>query len=378
MGVLVHMRGRLTITLIVTMLVILVASILITFNTVLETQASLEKTLFSKILPRLETKSEILKEVEVYRAFYKKQAIEITRRSLYLYSVVIIVMTLLFLFFSFQVTKPIVELKSIMQDFREESAWQVRRMQEKGSLEVRSLIRSFNEMIKNLEEYRSIVGDRGRFLGWREISRFIVHELNNLTSPIETYAGYMLETHSNSKDDRETMTSIISKINDMKQILSRLGDISHLPEPAPVFIDLKSFLKDIIEEFSNVDFSTTQVDIQILADPLLFSEIVRNIIKNARESGDNVKVSIRLKLRKGNLEILISDNGPGIKQSITKKIFEPGFSTKNGNLGVGLSIVKILSEAMGFSIFVESVIGKGSTFIIMIPEGKYKREYSGS
>jgi signal transduction histidine kinase len=63
----------------------------------------------------------------------------------------------------------------------------------------------------------------------------------------------------------------------------------------------------------------------------------------------------------------ISDNGGGISDDISGKIFSPNFTTKSGGMGLGLAIVKSVIDNSGGEISYKSVKGQGTTFIILLP-----------
>ncbi|MBL7204454.1 MAG: HAMP domain-containing histidine kinase, partial [Desulfobacteraceae bacterium] len=65
--------------------------------------------------------------------------------------------------------------------------------------------------------------------------------------------------------------------------------------------------------------------------------------------------------------IEVSDDGPGIPDSIQEKVFQPFFSTKEEGTGLGLSIVARIVEEHGGQISVKSREGEGSRFIITLP-----------
>jgi signal transduction histidine kinase len=76
---------------------------------------------------------------------------------------------------------------------------------------------------------------------------------------------------------------------------------------------------------------------------------------------------IKTELRKGNVILYISDTGEGISQKNLEKIFTPFFSTREGGLGLGLSIVQRIIENHGGSITCTSEVGKGTVFEIVFP-----------
>jgi signal transduction histidine kinase len=65
--------------------------------------------------------------------------------------------------------------------------------------------------------------------------------------------------------------------------------------------------------------------------------------------------------------VTFADTGPGIREEVREKIFDPFYTTKEHGTGLGLSISYGIIEQHGGTISVESFVGKGSTFTIQIP-----------
>ena len=99
--------------------------------------------------------------------------------------------------------------------------------------------------------------------------------------------------------------------------------------------------------------------------------VIGNLIENAidelvKMEGGRIEVGL-FSDEKG-LKIMVSDNGPGIKKEIAEKIFEKGVTTKEGNRGIGLNIVKeIVDNAGGTIRWYED---NGTTWDVYIPARK--------
>ncbi|HOE12119.1 MAG TPA: ATP-binding protein [bacterium] len=105
-------------------------------------------------------------------------------------------------------------------------------------------------------------------------------------------------------------------------------------------------------------------------------QVFSNILLNAFEALDG-KGTVRISARQGvflhqgvqtaMVEIVIADNGPGIRQELLDRIFEPFFSPGKGSTGLGLYTSKSIIDEMGGTIHAESEIGKGTLFIVRLP-----------
>ncbi|HOC36993.1 MAG TPA: PAS domain S-box protein [Tenuifilaceae bacterium] len=111
----------------------------------------------------------------------------------------------------------------------------------------------------------------------------------------------------------------------------------------------------------------------VTTDPLKLQVILSNLVKNAIKYCDNGSVAFGCKLKEEYLEFYVSDTGIGIPPLTIGKIFErfvqanTNYSGRYEGAGLGLAIAKSYVELLGGSIWVESEVGKGSTFHFTIP-----------
>jgi signal transduction histidine kinase len=109
--------------------------------------------------------------------------------------------------------------------------------------------------------------------------------------------------------------------------------------------------------------------------PGALSQVITNLIMNslihAYDPKDNGTIRIQVKEIDQNLKIIYSDDGEGMSDDVRKKIFDPFFTTKRGNGGTGLGmhiIYNIISHKLQGTIDVQSTLGEGSQFIIVLPK----------
>ena len=94
---------------------------------------------------------------------------------------------------------------------------------------------------------------------------------------------------------------------------------------------------------------------------------VTNLITNAFESSPDVVVSLKARVRGDRVELTVHDNGPGIAPSIQSRVFEPFFSTRPAGTGLGLAVVKTVTEAHGGALALDSAPDRGTKIELDLP-----------
>jgi two-component system phosphate regulon sensor histidine kinase PhoR len=112
----------------------------------------------------------------------------------------------------------------------------------------------------------------------------------------------------------------------------------------------------------------------ILADRRALERVVTNLVDNAvKYAGEGKHVNVTAERRAERVAIAVNDDGPGIEKRHLSRLFErfyrvdAGRSRDLGGTGLGLSIVKHLVDSMGGSVRVESRLGEGTTFTVLLP-----------
>ena len=109
----------------------------------------------------------------------------------------------------------------------------------------------------------------------------------------------------------------------------------------------------------------------IFTDPDRINQVLLNLYMNAVNAmADNGELTINVIDTKAGIEIHVRDTGCGIESKDMDKIFDPYFTTRPKGTGLGLSIVHRIVENLKGEIRVESEPGKGSCFIVCLPQNK--------
>jgi signal transduction histidine kinase len=110
----------------------------------------------------------------------------------------------------------------------------------------------------------------------------------------------------------------------------------------------------------------------VSADPQRLQQVFFNLALNALwATAEGGKLTVRVRwaahFPPGIVQIEFQDDGTGIEPHLLEAIFKPGFTTKAGSPGLGLSVCKRVIEQHGGSICVDSQVRRGSTFTIFLP-----------
>ena len=226
-------------------------------------------------------------------------------------------------------------------------------------------------------------------------SEFLSHMSHDLRTPINGIMG-MLTIMEKSQNDLEKQRECREKIRvSTEHLLSLVNDVlevSKLESGRSTIVEEPFDLHDILENCITILFSQAEtagirlvleeVELhhsRLIGEPLHLKQILMNIIDNAiKYNHSNGFVYVQAKeiaYNDGISEYLfiVEDTGIGISEDFKKHIFEPfaqenhGARTDYNGVGLGLSIVKKLVDQMKGTIEVESQVGKGSIFRVIIP-----------
>lgn len=206
-----------------------------------------------------------------------------------------------------------------------------------------------------------------------EVATMVAHDLRN---PLQTIsiAMYCLEktvSGKNKKTDK-LMTSAKDAVNYSDKIVRELLDYSakiklEVSETNPHNIVAQAFSTVSVPSNVNV-FDETKKTPTVYVDVNKIRRVCVNIILNAMDAmpkGGTLTVSS--KKVDGNLELTFSDTGTGMTEEKINKLMTPFFTTKAKGMGLGLAISKRIVEAHNGKIVVNSEIGKGTTFTLILP-----------
>lgn len=218
---------------------------------------------------------------------------------------------------------------------------------------------------------------------YKNLFSSLSHELRTPISAILASANYLLHGKGYSPQDKRVHVAkeIHTAGMRLNRLVENLLDMTRL-ESGRIVLNLKwhdirdiinNTLKQFEEELSDYKVSVNiQEDVPLIKiDYFLIEQALKNIIFNSIiYSPQNAEIDISVSSNDNNLNIIISDNGPGIPEDALLRIFEKFYRVENtpaGGTGLGLSIAKGFIEAHNGKITAENIKTGGIKFTISIP-----------
>ena len=231
-----------------------------------------------------------------------------------------------------------------------------------------------------------------RNAAWGEVARRLAHEIKNPLTPIQLSAEQLrrkllpgLDTEHARLLERATHT-IVQQVDAMKQMVNAFSDYARAPEVQLARFSLNQLTAEMVELYRLQD---PGVAIVLELDPELpeieadrgrVRQILANLLSNGIEALAGVAgaaITVRTRwlrtVKPPQAEITVSDNGPGFREDILRRAFEPYVTSKARGTGLGLAIVQRIVEEHGGRINAENLATGGARVRVLLPATADKR-----
>jgi signal transduction histidine kinase len=211
-----------------------------------------------------------------------------------------------------------------------------------------------------------------------ELAANIAHEINNPLTTVLGFASFIAERLKADDPMREEMTLIQDEASRARDIVRDLLQFSRQRDFMPETANLNHVLEQVITMMRRQGaFGAVGVDEQyapnlpgVEVDVARIKQVFLNIINNAVYVMPNGgSLTIRTLVNDRGVRVEFEDTGPGIAPEHRDRIFDPFFTTKPevSGTGLGLSVSLGIVQSHGGTILVNSEVGKGATFIVVLP-----------
>jgi signal transduction histidine kinase len=211
----------------------------------------------------------------------------------------------------------------------------------------------------------------------------VAHEFNNILTTILNYARLALRSPGDEAARTQALEKILKGSQRAATIINSMLGFARNTSTQREVTDVVKLVEEVLI-LTDKDLSKHRVHVETrfhgrptaCVIPAQIEQVLLNLLINARQAmprGGHLRIEVRENPRTSMVEIKVSDSGVGIPLNKMPLIFEPFYTTKepdangHGGTGLGLSVCRQIIEQHQGRIRVESLIGKGATFIVKLP-----------
>jgi signal transduction histidine kinase len=216
-------------------------------------------------------------------------------------------------------------------------------------------------------------------------SRFLAAASHDLRQPVHALSLFVAAMRPRSMDEeaRSLLDHIDDSVRSMGSLFGGLLDISRLDAgvvevnkmPVPVQPLLERVCHDYVvqAQAKGLQLVRHKCSLSVMSDTLLLERVLRNILANAVTYTDHGRIVIGCRRRREHLSIQVWDTGRGIPAAEQEHVFQEFYQLGNPErdrtkgVGLGLAIVRRLTQLLGHTLTVRSELGKGSLFAVSAP-----------
>lgn len=229
--------------------------------------------------------------------------------------------------------------------------------------------------IHNVSHFREKeVGAGLQTLG--QLAAVVAHKIKNDIGTISLYTGDLLDETKAEDPQYFNLSKISEKINKIVTDIDFLMNASKLKIPEKEFVDIESFINEIVNEIL-LDLKTKNIKLEkkiaanlpkIKIDPTQIKMVLSNLAYNSIDAmSGGGKIIISISKSKNIVKLDWKDTGTGISAEYSVKVFQPLWTTRGRGFGLGLFLSKTIIEEHGGSISLDLNYKKGAKFIIKFP-----------
>ena len=230
--------------------------------------------------------------------------------------------------------------------------------------------------ITELKELEARMRQSDRLAALGTLSAGLAHEIRNPLSAIKTFVQLLPRKISNPAFFDKFQTTVPRELNRINDLIESLLELARPPKLEFKIISVSECLAQI-EDLYRDKLEAANIGLEISGEKILpelwadrehlvraFSNVVINAQEAMQEGGN---LTIKAGEVAGGLVLQFADTGVGMDESTKDKVFNPFFTTKDAGTGLGLAMTHKIIQEHGGDIQVDSVVGAGTTFTLILP-----------
>jgi signal transduction histidine kinase len=230
------------------------------------------------------------------------------------------------------------------------------------------------------------LGQVGRLNALGELAAGMAHELNQpltaVSAGVQAAQRLLADDPPDLATARQAMAQAVQQSRRAADVVARLRrlverpDVASRLQPCALEATLRGGLDLLAPEAQrlgvSVEWQSDAVGLQVQADPVALEQIVHNLLNNALQAlavvpADERRLQLRVRRDGDAAQVDVADSGPGIPPEALPRLFEPFFTTRDGGLGLGLSLCESLATGMGGALSAAPASPRGAVFSLRLP-----------
>jgi PAS domain S-box-containing protein len=243
---------------------------------------------------------------------------------------------------------------------------------------------------QEIQRLKKLERERLEMERWASLGMMVEEIAHQTRNPIVAIGGYtqrLLKTLSLSAKGKSYLHQILRETKRLETMIQRVEEYVLIPRPTFQKEEIQEVVESVLQSFSkeavgkgisiNLETGGLEGEGDFFMDRELIAKALFHILKNSIEAVARTSMGKKERLVKvslfgdgGNIGVSISDKGEGIPKKNLDRIFEPFFSTRPDQVGLGLTFAKRVVEDQGGNIQVESRLKKGTTVTLTFPKDR--------
>lgn len=254
--------------------------------------------------------------------------------------------------------------------------------------------RRFAGIIRNLTEQhaarealasqREKLAHVGRLSTMGEMTASIAHEINQPLTAISMYAQAcikLLDRDGTTDKVKEALEKLNTQSLRAGAVIERIQRFARAQESSKELVDVNELVADLLKlAESDARMHNIELELElasglppVFADPVQIQQVILNLIRNGIDAMNEIgcrngrTILIESRMAGGNVELLVSDQGPGVADNQSDLLFTPFHTTKKEGMGMGLSICRSIISEHGGELRFRNNTGNGACFYFSLP-----------